>query len=236
MTASVIIDLIIAAALLLFAYLGWKRGLVRTLSELLAVVLALFLANQIATYAAPKVVDTFLRPAAHEAIEERVEELYAEGNLDGDIHDGARQLLESIPISFVRKQAMGLLEKADFSVAVSYTKAAVLELGRKAVDTALDTVVRNLVRSIIFAVCFAVLTFLLRLAVKALDLTFSLPGLKQLNEFGGMLIGLCKGLVVVCLAVWVLSLAGILTEEVVVPSYLLRLAAGVTGVPGGAEF
>ena len=43
--------------------------------------------------------------------------------------------------------------------------------------------------------------------------------------------GLGKGLLLVCLAVWVLSLAGVLTEEVREGSVLLKLAAGVTKVP-----
>ena len=239
MTTSVMMDLIIVAALALFAFLGWKRGLIRTLAELLLVIVALFLANQIADLAAPKIVDSYLRPPAHEVMVAKVEELFVEGNFEGSLEglkDGARQLLESIPGSFLRKHAQTLLEEGESGIftAVSYPKAAILDLGLKAVDAALDGVVLNLVRSIIFAVCFAVLTILLRLAVKLLNFTFTLPGLKQLNEIGGMLIGLGKGAIVVCLVIWVLILAGVLTEEVMEESALLKLAADIMGAAGEA--
>lgn len=227
MPTSVIIDLIIAAVLILFAWLGWKRGLLRTLSELLVVVVALFLANQIAGAAAPKVVDAFLRPAAHEAIEAKVDSLDSGQLLS---HDSLASVLDGVP--FVGEHVKGLLEDKIISAqdqALSEGRSILLNIALDLADTVLDSVVRDLVRSIIFILCFTVLSILLRLAVKMLNLTFSLPGLKQLNEIGGMLIGLGKGIVIVCLAVWALSLAGVLTEEVREGSYLLGAAAGLAG-------
>lgn len=229
MPTSVIIDIIIAAVLILFAWLGWKRGLLRTLSELLVVVVAVVLANQIANAAAPKVVDTFLRPAAHEAIEAKVDSLDPGGQLLS--HDSLASVLDGVP--FVGEHVKGLLEDKIISAqdqALAEGRNMLLNIALDLADTVLDGVIRNLVRSVIFALCFALLTILLRLAVKMLNLTFSLPGLRQLNEVGGMLIGLGKGTVIVCLAVWVLALAGVLTEEVREGSYLLGAAAGLTGL------
>ena len=68
MQTSVMIDGIIAAIFLLFAWLGWRKGLFRTLAELAAVVIALLLSVQIAGAAAPEIVDRTLRPAAHAAV------------------------------------------------------------------------------------------------------------------------------------------------------------------------
>ncbi|MDE6879887.1 MAG: CvpA family protein [Oscillospiraceae bacterium] len=226
MQTSVIIDCAIVAALALFAYLGWKRGLIRTLSELLVVVLALFLANQVANAAAPEVVDRYLRPAAHEAVEQKVAALGPSGQ--GVSQSALEGVLDGVP--FVGERAKELLEDMVFSAqeqALEGGRTLLLNYALDLTDAVLDGVVRNLVRSIIFAVCFAVLTIVLRLAVKMLNLTFSLPGLKQLNEVGGMLAGLGKGLVVVGLTVWALSLAGVLTEEVWADSLLLRLASGL---------
>lgn len=226
MPTSVMIDLAIAAVLLFFAWLGWKRGLLRTLSELLVVVVAVFLANQIANTAAPKVVDTFLRPAAHQAIEEKIAAL--EPGVQGASHESLRGLLDGVP--FIGRQAKETLADQIYAVqdqALAEGKSMLLEVALDLADTVLDGVVRNLVRSILFAVCFAAAVFVLRLLVKMLNLTFSLPGLKQLNELGGMAIGLGKGLVIVCLAVWVLSLSGVLTEAVREESVLLGLADGI---------
>ena len=98
MNISVMIDFAIVGILILFAFLGWKRGLMRSLAELLAVILALVLSAQIARAAAPKLIDAVLRPAAYEAIEARIEELDLETAVDGALQRGADQLVEAIPI------------------------------------------------------------------------------------------------------------------------------------------
>ena len=233
MQTSVIMDITIVAVLAVFAYLGWKRGLIRTLSELLVVAVAIFLANQIANFAAPKIVDSYLRPAAHEAIETRVAALDT-----GEIvsRESLKDVFDGIPL--VGERAGELLADTMLSAqdqVLSEGRSLLLHVALDTADTVLDGVVRNLVRSMVFALCFGVLTFLLRLVVRMLKLTFSLPGLKQINELGGMLIGLGKGLILVCLAVWVLSLAGVLTEEIREGSVLLELAAGITKVSGGGN-
>ena len=68
MYLSVIIDAAALAVLILFARKGWRRGVVRTLSELIVVVLAMILAGKIADVAARQAVE-YMRPAAHAAAE-----------------------------------------------------------------------------------------------------------------------------------------------------------------------
>ncbi|MDE7218987.1 MAG: CvpA family protein [Oscillospiraceae bacterium] len=223
MNISVMIDLAALGLLILFAALGWRRGLIRTLAELLVVILALVLSAQIAKAAAPEIVDRVLRPVAYEAIENRIEELEWESALNGTIQDGANLLVESIPVPFIREHALRLLEDQKLPVPADYTKTAVLELGRQAVDLVLDGVVRDLVRSILCTACFLILTFLFRLMVRVLRVVEKMPGVRQLNELGGALIGLGKGLILVCLCLWVLRLAGIITPEMAAGSRALDL-------------
>lgn len=229
MSVHGMIDVVIAAVVVLFAVLGWRRGLFRSLAELAAVVLALVIAAQAANMAAPVVVDRFLRPAAYEAIETQLEEMDMAGGLDGNPYEGARELLEAIPNRFIRESAQELLEGTGIFTAVSYTKAAVLDLGRKAVDAVLDGVVYSLVHSLLCGVLFMVFLFLLRMLVRALELTMKLPVLRQLNEAGGLLLGVVKGLVLVCLGIWVLGRTGILTPEMAEDTLLAGCLAKWTG-------
>ena len=209
------IDLAIAAVVALLAVLGWRRGLFRSLAELAAMVLALVIAAQAANMAAPVVVDRFLRPAAYEAIEARLEEIDQGGGLDGSPWEGAQELLEAIPSQFIRERAQELLESTELFTAVSYTKAAVMDLGRRAVDAVMDGVVYSLVHSLLCGLCFMVILFLLRLLVRALSL------------------GVVKGLVLVCLGVWVLGRTGVLTEEMTEGTLLAGRIAAWTGAFGG---
>ena len=82
---------------MLFAVLGWKRGLVRTLTELLTVVLALALSAQIAKTAAPVIVDKALRPATYTAIERRVDEIMTEAGPDISPVKELERVMEAIP-------------------------------------------------------------------------------------------------------------------------------------------
>lgn len=234
MQISVMIDGIIALVFLLFAWLGWRKGLFRTLAELAAVVIALVLAAQIAGAAAPAIVDRTLRPAAHAAVEKQVEALIEENSPSSTPREELEQVLSSIPNRFVREKAGELLEGLDLSqeTALASGREALTGLGKKIVDMALDTVVLQTVHTAVCAIAFLVLLALLRLAVRAMDalLKLPVPFVRTLNEAGGMVLGALKGAVLVCLAVWVLSRTGlVLTPEVLEETCLAGLIARLLG-------
>ena len=217
------IDVAIVAVLVLCAVLGWKRGLVRSLAELAVMVVALLLANQIANAAAPLVVDAALRPATYTAIERQVDQMMAENVSAVSPVQELERVVEAIPNSFVREHALGLIGGLGLSQvpALSYSaRETLLKLGYQLADTALNGVVLDLVRSVLCAVCFVILTALLRLAVKALSKIVRLPGLRQIDGAGGLLLGVAKGLLLVCLGVWVLRLTGVITPEIAEKSLL----------------
>ena len=225
------IDFVIAAVLVLFAALGWKRGLVRTLAELLTVVLALALSAQVAKAAAPVIVDKALRPTTHAAIERRVDEIMTEAGTDISPVRELERVMEAIPNDFIREQAGHFLGGLDAVVeeAMVPTQDHLTRAAKDIADSVLDGVVRDLIQSILCAVCFTVLTILFRLAARILRLAEKLPGLRQLNELGGALLGLGKGLILVCLVLWVLRNTGVMTPEMAESSLLMGLASRWTG-------
>lgn len=216
------IDVVMLAVIGLFGVLGWKRGLLRTLSELVVVALALFLASQISAVAAHYVVDELLRPATETAVREQVAAVAQETSRTArEKADGA---LESIPNSFIRRHARQLL--ADTSLPDTLEAAgqeALLAACLRLTDNVLNTVVYNLVHSLLYAVCFTVLTAVLRFVLRALNIAVRLPGLRQLNEAGGALVGLGKGVLLAYVCAWLLSRAGVLTKEMTGGSVLLGL-------------
>ena len=224
MSISVIIDLVIAAVLIVCAVLGWKRGLVRSLAELGVMVVALMLANQIANAAAPVFVDKTIRPATYAAIEHQVDELVKDNVPSLSPAQELEKVVDAIPNRFVREHAMELIGGMGLSNSLDETaRETLLHLGYQLADSALDGVVRNLVRSIICAICFTVLSTLLRSLVRTLTKMVKLPVLKQINEFAGLLLGVGKGLLLVCLGVWVLRLTNVITPEIAEESMLIGL-------------
>ena len=235
MPVSVMIDLVIAAVLLLCAVMGWRRGLFRSLAELAAMLLALVLSAQIANVAAPIAVDRFLRPATHAAIAQRVDELAAEGSLAASPLEGLEAAVEAI--GFVRSRAQDLLEGLDLPAREEAlgeaARDALVGMGTQVADTVLDTMAYRLLHSMVCAASFLVLSFLLRLAVRALGLVMKLPVLRQLNEAGGLLVGVGKGVLLVFLGVWVLGRTGVLAPEMAEGLWLLAPIAEWTGAFAG---
>lgn len=236
MNISVMIDIVIAVVLILFAAAGWKNGLIRSLVGLAAMVLAVVLSTQLARAAAPKIVDRHLRPATYAAIEERAEELSREAGASSSIEELRRnlyQILDAIPSGFIRERAQDALDDA-LPLGEPIGGAFLMpleELGKDMADAVLDTLVRDVLQSILCAALFVVLSVLFRLIARALRIVEKIPGVRELNELGGALAGLGKGLILVCLAVWVLRQTGVLTPEMAAGSIALGLLPGwISGI------
>lgn len=222
------IDIVIAVVLILFAAAGWKNGLIRSLVGLAAMVLAVVLSTQLARAAAPKIVDRYLRPATYAAIEERAEELSREAGASSSVEELRRnlyQILDAIPSGFIRERAQDALDNA-LPLGEPIGGAFLMpleELGKDMADAVLDTLVRDVLQSILCAALFVVLNVLFRLIARVLRIVEKIPGVRELNELGGALAGLGKGLILVCLAVWVLRQTGVLTPEMAAGSIALGL-------------
>ncbi len=236
MHISVMIDIVIAVVLILFAAAGWKNGLIRSLVGLAAMVLAVALSTQLARAAAPKIVDRYLRPATYAAIEERAEELSREAGASSSIEELRRnlyQILDAIPSGFIRERAQDALDDA-LPLGEPIGGAFLMpleELGKDMADAVLDTLVRDVLQSILCAALFVVLNVLFRLIARVLRIVEKIPGVRELNELGGALAGLGKGLILVCLAVWVLRQTGVLTPEMAAGSIALGLLPGwISGI------
>ena len=224
------IDIVIAVVLIAFTAAGWKHGLIRTLVGLAAMVLAVGLSSQIARAAAPEIVDRYLRPATYAAIEERAQEL-AKGEEVSSVEDLRRdlsQVLDAIPNDFIREKAQDAVDALlpQGEALGGALLAPLEELGRDMADRVLDTLVQDVLRSILCAALFVILSAVFRIVARALRIVEKLPGVRQLNELGGALAGLAKGLVLVCLALWVLCHTGVITPEMAEGSVVLGLLPG----------
>ena len=224
------IDIVIAVVLIAFTAAGWKHGLIRTLVGLAAMVLAVGLSSQIARAAAPEIVDRYLRPATYAAIEGRAQELAKgeEASSVEDLRQDLNQVLDAIPNDFIREKAQdaldGLLPQGE--PLGGALLAPLEELGRDMADRVLDTLVQDVLRSILCAALFVILSTVFRIVARTLRIVEKLPGVRQLNELGGALAGLAKGLVLVCLALWVLCHIGVITPEMAEGSVVLGLLPG----------
>lgn len=232
--ASVMIDIGIAAVVVLCVLVGRRRGLFRSLLGLTAAVLAMLLASRLASFGADLVIDRVLRPAATAAMEQRVDELLAESTAALSPVEEMEQVISAIPNDLIREKAAALLGKMELSAEATVTRSAretLLALGESLLDTVLDTAVYGLLYGAIYLVAFLVATVALKLLARALDLTLKLPVLRQANQLGGLLFGAAEGVVLVCAAVAILGRMELwVTPEAIRSSVLLRFVAQWVGL------
>ena len=235
MNISVMMGVVMAAVLIIFAAAGWKNGLIRSLVGLAAMILAVVLSAQLSRAAAPELVDRYLRPATYAAIEERAEELSAGAEVSSmeELRQNLYQVLEAIPNDFIREHTQGALDSVlpPGETLGGAVRMPLEELGRDMADAVLDTLVRDVLQSVLCGVLFVILSIVFRLAARVLRIVEKIPGVRQLNELGGALAGFGKGVILVCLAVWVLRQTGALTAEMAEGSLVLGLLPGwISGI------
>ena len=226
MSTSIIIDLVIVAVLAISIFLGWTKGLVRSLLTLVGMILALFIASQVGDYAADLIIEQVISPAAHTAVEQYIAELDTE-SLPTNTFELVEQALSTIENDLVREKALELLSSRNWpSIDLAETaQETVLKVSGELLDTVLYGVAQEILAAIICVLCFVVLSLLLKPIIWIVEKAFELPILYQMNHIGGMISGAVKGILLVLVAVWVLRLTGLyITDEVISTSYLLKIA------------
>ena len=221
-----IFDLAILAILALFFWRGYARGLVLTLCSLLAVFVALigasFLSNALAEPVA-KAIEPIVASQIHDTVTSYYQRSPAE-NTSAEEEDWLAQLpleelLEPLKES---KFLQGFAET--FQKAVD-DKAA--DIVTHAAQALAHFVAVQIARIVIFAVAFFAVLIAWLFLSHALDLVAKLPVLSTVNAWGGGVIGLVKGGLIVFIAVWLLR-DSCVPPEAIEGSFLLKFFATVS--------
>lgn len=201
MKTAVIMDVLVAAALLWFLARGARRGLVQAVAGLLITVLALGGAG-IASRALTPTVTELLSPVIQERVADRVgialEDEAQTPASPGELDD----LLTRLQASELLK-LMGLDENVTDALAEK-VEEKVRETGETIATAVVESLMESVVYAVLFLLLFIVLTVVLRLALDALNLVMKLPGLHLLNGLGGAAVGLLQGVLVLFLAAFLI--------------------------------
>lgn len=214
MSNPIVIDLILVAILVLFIWLGAKKGFILTLCSLLAVIVALVGANLIADSLAPKVAEA-IQPRLEQSIQESLEQKALEVSAQ-----------DSLPVTDVLatlREKGGLYEWAAQGLedALKMTPDISESIAHQAAMAA-TAVAEQLARGILFSLSFFIVLVAWFFLSHALDLVSKLPVIDSLNHTLGGVIGGVKGVVIAYIAAWVLcSLTGTVSPETVEKTYLL---------------
>lgn len=224
---SYLLDALLLILFALCVWIGWKRGFIKTVSGLIALVAAVIVAATFSAPIAEGVYTNSVEPAVLSTLEEQI---------SGEVLPSAEDLdaaIEKMP-SLVAT----LLEVGDMgSGAAILEQVDVVEAGKSAARTITDRVVAPIVLPLMQMLCSVVLfaiTYLIALILlRVLDLVAKLPLLKQLNSTLGLVAGALTGALWVVFvarflftAAW-LGLAEWLSPEMLEQTWLTSFANGL---------
>lgn len=192
MHSPLIFDLIPLSVLALFALLGAKRGLFKTLSGLAVLLLALLGAALLAGRLADPVTD-LLYPRLEGMLIDRLASQYA---VSADEQSSKTSLQDDFSELF------------DFSDSLGSTLDDMREAGMNAARTAARAALRGVVQTVLFLLFFLALMLLLKLLCKPLALIFKLPLLHTMDRLGGFVLGLAEGALICFAALTLLQRLG----------------------------
>lgn len=208
-----ILDVLIVAIIALFAFLGWRKGLVLTLCGLLAVFVAFAAAAFVSDRFSGSVAG-ILQPAIHNQIEQALNALHSLPQQTSPEEASLNQVMEALS----RSQLFSGLQEAvtdaihDGLVKVTSTAAAAIA----------SYLALQLARAGLFFLTFFLVLLVWTLLSHALDLACRLPVLHTFNEAGGLIIGLIKGGLIALAVAWLLSTAGFAPPEAVDQTVLFQ--------------
>ena len=193
-----VFDGLLVALFLLCVWLGWRRGFVRTVSGLIALIAAVLVAAVFSGPIAKAVYTGAVEPKVTAVLEQHIE---------GDILPSEEKLdaaLEKLP-SFVTT----LLEAKELdSGAAVLAKVEALDADESAAEGITRQVITPVALPLIKLLCSVVLFILAYIVaafvLRALDVVAKLPLIKQMNNLLGLLAGAVTGALWVLFAVRVL--------------------------------
>ena len=203
------LPIILPSVLAVFALLGARKGLIRSLMALVSVVVALIGATLLtAMFVEPvtdlvypkveeRVLEQFERDIPSDALAAEDGDLSAGGLLPDELSDLLAEALDTL-------KRFGVSDDAIDGVTKSVTDSAV-----SAAERAAYLLVKTIVQAALFLAFFLALMLLLRLLTHGLDRLFSLPVLAQLNGLGGAALSLMEGALLIFLIVFLAPRLGV---------------------------
>lgn len=226
MTIALVLDIAVAALVILFTVIGVHRGFIKSVVRLLGFVVAVVAAALASTPIAQLLYDKLLYTQAEALVAQKVQEGVAAAATT--LNEQITAVLASLPEGV---QSLLTMYGVDAS-----GMAGTAQTSEALVPTIMDGIITPLcvavLQLIVFLVLFLVLFLVIRLLGKLIDKIFaSLPVIKQVNGLLGGVLGFAEGVLVLFVLCFGLQLymtftgaGSLITIEQLEQTYLLEWA------------
>ena len=224
---SIVLDLIIVAIIAFFVITSAKRGLVKTVLDVVAFFLALYLSVTLSGVIAEGAYNLFIKDAVVKSVEKEAPDLSSSLiNIE--------QTLDSMPDFIIDAAEKKGISNEGFKEFLASAEQGV-GFYEHAVDYVAKPIIINVLITVLYIILFIVLCIIFKFVARIINKLFSIPIIGGLNKTLGAVFGLVKGTVVVaafCIAISVivsLTKEGFLifTNENIEGTYLFKLLASI---------
>ncbi len=211
-----IIDLILLAVVLLSAYNGYKKGLINEIGAVLCLLVSLYAATVIANTVSFEVVSAvkpfaggFIETVIYDDVPVRLGYEVDEYSIGDIVANDPQKAFDVAKETFVCMGVYGPTAEDLAQDVQEYQAANNLGLKAAIIDVTCNTVVFAAAVALFFMIILIFLTVLGNLP----NISFRLPNMEEVDEIGGAIVGIMRGIFLGMLAVWVLKFMGLLIGE-----------------------
>lgn len=195
-----ILDVVMIAVIAVLVLIGVKRGIAKTFFNLLSLLLAGFLAYTASAPLSKWIYDAFISGSIHNTVTQSV------AQSAGDVNSASQNIFDNLPgvlsgiLNMFGVTASSVSDSASSAVEnFSHTVASALE-------AALAPAIISFLGALLIGLLFIIFVLILKLISRKLLKLFKIPVIRWVNGFLGGALGLCEGLVLCYIAVFVCSL------------------------------
>ncbi len=237
---GILLDLVLLAIVLLFFRRGKKDGFAKTVVSFFGFLIALVIAYSLCAPVTNRVYESFVRQPAQQAVEtairNRVGQTQSETAPDSNkLYDALEESVGHLPGFVQKKLAVSEKRTALTAQLGGMTNLDIKTASVKITETIIRPAAVAVLRVVVFFLLFIVMLLLCALLAKLLKFVNKIPLLGGVNAVLGGLIGVVKGLILVLIISWGVSLLcsdggrifGVITEETVNSSLILKFLASL---------
>lgn len=191
-----ITDIIIVAVIVLFALIGVKRGIAKTILNLAGLVLTAISAYYLSSFLSQFIYDSFLKQTVITNIQQIIEQNGIDYALNNCL-EAVPQWINGILSFFAGIFGVSLDEFESQLIIPSDISSSTSQVVESTVAPVVTSVLLIIFVIVLFIIIFIIVKKLIRLASGV----FNIPVIKQINQLLGGIFGLAEGLLVVFIAV-----------------------------------
>ena len=204
---AIIIDILLLLIVFLSVFIGVKRGFIKSVKGIVALILAVIAANSLSPYLASYFKENLFEEAIRSNVERQFDQIVTIDSDTGE-YDGIGEMIDRMPSEFSALLSRFHIDPDNFKSFYEDTaKKQGDNIRQQVINYVVDPIVSSISSALAYAVVFLLTIVVVLILAMVLNLVCKLPLLSQANRILGLIAGIISGLLYAWVAAIVISTA-----------------------------